>query len=93
LARCLAKKPNLLILNDFFGHLSKCDKLSLIEVVTNPENKWTLIATSNDPLVMAACDRVLVMEDGTIAHQGTFEELVGTDCLNDLISKNTSTNA
>jgi len=93
LARCLAKKPNLLILNDFFGHFPKCDKLSLIEVVTKPENKWTLISISNDPLVMAACDRILVMDKGTIAHVGTFEELMATDCLNDLISKNSSTNA
>lgn len=79
LARCLAKKPSLLILNDFFNSFTKGDRLNLIEMLTRRKNHWTLIVVSNDPLVMAACDRVLYLEDGEAKAIGTFNELIKKD--------------
>jgi len=76
LARCFAKKPQLLILNDYFSGLKKSTKLDLIKATISSENAWTSIAVSNDPLVMAACDRVIVLNDGLISAQGTFDELL-----------------
>lgn len=81
LARCLAKKPHLIILNDFFNGLKKQEKVLLIQCVTAPEKKWTLLAVSNDPMVMAACDRVIVMNDGNIQMEGTFKELFNNGSL------------
>lgn len=75
LARCLAKKPELLILNDFFAGLNKADKLNLIQCVIDPNTDWTLVAVSNDPLVMAACDRVIILDKGEIITTGPYEEL------------------
>ena len=85
LARCLAKKPALLILNDFFSGLKKATKLDLIKVVTSSDNPWTLIAVSNDPLIMAASDRVVVLQDGVIELQGTFDQLVKQGLINHYI--------
>lgn len=85
LARCLAKKPALLILNDFFSGLKKATKLDLIKVVTSSDNPWTLIAVSNDPLIMAASDRVVVLQDGVIELQGTFDQLVKQGLINNYI--------
>lgn len=76
LARCLAKKPELMILNDFFSGLTKSDKLDLIRCVINPESSWTLMAVSNDPLVMAACDRVIVIDHGRIVADSSYPELL-----------------
>lgn len=76
LARCLAKNPKLLILNDFFWDLGKADKLELISCVISPEKKWTLIAVSNDPLIMASCDRVLVIDEGRLVAAGPYAELL-----------------
>lgn len=76
LARCLAKKPALLILNDFFANFTKADRLKLIEMLTSEDKKWTLIVVSNDPLVMAACDEVLFLEDGQAKAMGSFNELI-----------------
>ncbi|MFK7954034.1 MAG: peptidase domain-containing ABC transporter [Ekhidna sp.] len=76
LARCLAKKPALLILNDFFNNFTKGERLKLIETLTNKEKKWTLIVVSNDPLVMAACDNVLFLEDGEKKAFGPFNDLI-----------------
>ncbi|MDH4092046.1 MAG: ABC transporter ATP-binding protein/permease [Cyclobacteriaceae bacterium] len=75
LARCLAKKPHLIILNDFFSGLKKQEKISQIQCVTAVDKKWTLLAVSNDPMVMAACDRVVVLKDGRIEVEGTFRDL------------------
>jgi ABC-type bacteriocin/lantibiotic exporter with double-glycine peptidase domain len=76
LARCLAKKPELIILNDFFDGLKRNTKLDLIQCLVNKEKHWTLMAVSNDPVIMAACDRVLVMHEGQIEAEGKFDELL-----------------
>ena len=85
LSRCIAKKPNLIVLNDFFSSLSRKDKSSLIQMLSSPENKWSLIAVSNDPLIMEACDKVIVLEKGSIIADGTFEELQEQNMLADFI--------
>lgn len=76
LARCLAKDPSLLILNDFFGNTQKHERLRLIEMLTNPANKWTLILVSNDPLVMSAVDRVIYLKDGEMLACDTFANVI-----------------
>lgn len=85
LARCIAKQPKLMVLNDFFIGLPRSEKLRLIHLVTDPANPWTLIAVSNDPLVMAACDRVIVMNDGRIQSEGPLAELMKLDEVKPLI--------
>lgn len=76
LARCLAKRPQLIILNDFFEGMKKSDKLDLIEMLTDHTNHWTLLAVSNDPVIMSACDRVAVLANGKIVADGNFEDLM-----------------
>ncbi|WP_425390394.1 peptidase domain-containing ABC transporter [Ekhidna sp.] len=76
LARCLAKRPAMLILNDFFSNFTKGDRLKLIEMLTREDKKWTLIVVSNDPLVMAACDRVLYLEGGEAKALEAFDDLI-----------------
>lgn len=85
LARCLAKKPKLIVLNDYFNTLSKADKMELISVLIRPNHPWTMIVVSNDPVVMGACDRVVVMQEGVITDQGTFQTLMQQGRLNDFI--------
>ena len=82
LARCLTKKPELMILNDFFSGLSKVDKLQLMQCVINPESKWTLLAVSNDPLVMAACDRVIILDAGVVVADDTYTSLMKQGIIN-----------
>jgi ABC-type bacteriocin/lantibiotic exporter with double-glycine peptidase domain len=85
LARCLAKKPELLILNDFFTGLPKEDKLQLIQFLSKKENPWTLIAVSNDPVIMASCKTVAVLKEGQISFKGSFEDLIADNKLKDFI--------
>ncbi|MHA7102401.1 peptidase domain-containing ABC transporter [Roseivirga pacifica] len=83
LARCLVKKPKLLILNDFFSFFQKSEKERLIQLVTDL-NVCTLIVVSNDPMVMEACKRVVLMEDGKIKADGDFDRLSQQGYLKDL---------
>jgi ABC-type bacteriocin/lantibiotic exporter with double-glycine peptidase domain len=85
LARCLAKKPRLIILNDFFSGIKKQDKLDLLKSLTGPAHPWTLIAVSNDPVVMAACDRVVIINNGVVETQGSFKELIADGAINNYL--------
>lgn len=87
LARCLAKRPHLIILNDFFNGLKKQDKLEQIKAVTAPSKSWTLLAVSNDPVVMAACDRVIVMRQGRIEAEGTFKDLLNNGTISNYLDQ------
>lgn len=84
LARCLVKKPRLLILNDFFSNFQRSEKEHLIDVVTSSA-ECTLVTVSNDPMVMQACNRVIVMEKGTILAEGSYAELLSAGYLNKII--------
>ncbi len=84
LARCLVKKPRLMILNDYFHSFPIKEKERLIQLVTDL-TICTLIVVSNDPSVMKACDRVVVMKEGTIKADGDFKDLLAAGELNELI--------
>lgn len=84
LARCLAEKPRLLILNDFFHAITKKEKLKLLNKLH--ESKRTIIYVSNDPLVMSTCDRVIVLADGKVKSADTMDNLMKNNVINDLIN-------
>ncbi|MEQ9299702.1 MAG: ATP-binding cassette domain-containing protein [Cyclobacteriaceae bacterium] len=84
LARCLAQKPQLLILNDFFHNFQKTEKLRLINFLADPKHPWTLIASSDDPIILGACDKIVLMKEGTIAEVGTFKEIQKTKMFNEI---------
>jgi ABC-type bacteriocin/lantibiotic exporter with double-glycine peptidase domain len=85
LSRCLAKKPSLIILNDFFSSLPRQDKLELMQMLVANNTTFTLLVVSNDPIIMAACDRVILMKESNVVADGTFQELLGRNLLTDFI--------
>ena len=85
LARCLSKKPKLIVLNDFFTALTKADKMELLSCLIREDRTWTLVVISNDPLIMSACENIVIMEKGRIKNEGTFESLLKKGELQDFI--------
>ncbi|WMJ71657.1 ATP-binding cassette domain-containing protein [Cytophagaceae bacterium ABcell3] len=65
LARCIVKKPKLLLLNNFFRDFEEEEKKALLDLIIKSTN-WTLVAVTNDPLVQSACDKTIVIENGKI---------------------------
>lgn len=86
LARCLVKKPKLLILNDFFQNFPRPQRLRLMSLLTKPNHPWTFIVVSNDPLIMSTCDRVVLLENGRVKEIDAFEALMQKDSLYEIVT-------
>lgn len=79
LARCLAGRPRLLLLDDVFDVLDPPSKKALLASLLSADAPWTALVVSHDPHVLATCDRVLVLRDGAVASTGTYDELRRSD--------------
>jgi ABC-type bacteriocin/lantibiotic exporter with double-glycine peptidase domain len=69
IARCLVNKPKFVMLSNCFEHLDKNERLKLMAFLTDKSNSWTLLVISNDPIVLSACDREMVLERGRIVNE------------------------
>ena len=76
LARSIAKRPRLQAMEAFLHNLDQADRMRVINFLTAPENNWTLIIVTDDPMVAAKCDRILIMKDGKIIESGSYEQIV-----------------
>lgn len=74
LARSIAKRPRMLVMDDFLRSLDREERERISNFLTSCP-LWTLVAASNDPILASKCDRVYVMNQGTIMDSGTFEEI------------------
>lgn len=75
IARAFAEKPRLLIMDDLIYGFDKHDKQKIIQTLTDKNNNWTLIIVSHDPEIAKNCDRIIVMNNGQILDQGSFNEI------------------
>ena len=75
LARCIAKKPKLILLDDNLSQLATITRKNFLEYLLDKERGWTLVAVSNDPEILKMLDRVIVIDQGEIIDEGTFGEL------------------
>lgn len=73
MARSIAEKPHLFILDNFLLNLKDDDKSLIIKSLVGRDKFWTLIGASNDRLFAKSCDRIIVLGDGKILGDGDFE--------------------
>ncbi|MBT31889.1 MAG: xenobiotic-transporting ATPase [Thalassobius sp.] len=85
LARCIAERPRLLILNDIIKDLEKVDRLKILHFLMDKENPWTLVSVSNDPMTMASCDRIVLLDSGKKIMEGTYEELMENEKFKEIL--------
>ena len=85
LARAICKRPKLLVLDIESLNFDKKQIGKVLEKIVDRKRDWTVLFLSNDPTVMAQCDRVVVMEGGTSAHVGTFDTLKSTGAIQEII--------
>jgi len=84
-ARCVVEKPKLLMINDIYRELHKSERMSAIAFLTDKSNPWTLLTISNDPMIMAACDRVIVLNEGLIVLDSNYKELIKNPNFQDVV--------
>ena len=66
LARSIAERPKILLLEDSLTNLDQTERTSIYSNILNKSNGWTVIMTSNDPLIASECDSTIELENGCI---------------------------
>ena len=75
MARNLAERPSLFVVDDFLLGVEQSTKQDILRLLTDKKNHWTVFMASNDPMVMQASDRIVMMENGKIKSIDTAERL------------------
>jgi ABC-type multidrug transport system fused ATPase/permease subunit len=77
LARCLLRKPEMLLLDEPTENLDADQRNRLIAVIREYANERTCMVISHDlNFVAAVSDRIFVIDKGRLVEEGTHEELV-----------------
>ncbi len=76
LARSIAHKPRLLLLEDSISQLDGNDRELIINHLRNLPA--TIIIASNNARIAMSCDRVIVLQDGAIIDSGTPSEIIAS---------------
>ena len=74
-AQGMVGRPRLIVLDDFFQNLEAASRTLIIKILSDRTRPWTVIAVSHDPQLLAAFDRVLVVDQGQIVREGPFSTL------------------
>lgn len=66
LARTLAENPRIVVMDNALQGLDYEDRKRVSSILLDITQDWTLLAVTNDPLMLNNCDRVITMENGRI---------------------------
>tara|TARA_Y100001968_G_scaffold3321_1_gene2813 strand:+ start:2830 stop:4581 length:1752 start_codon:yes stop_codon:yes gene_type:complete len=80
LSRALLIDSKIIVLDDALASVDNKTASSIIQTIKNQFNK-TVIMISHQLSAAAACDRILVMNDGEIVQEGTHQKLIRIDGL------------
>ena len=78
IARALVRKPKILILDDSASALDYATDAKLRQAIRSMKNPPTTFLVSQRAASVRYADRILVLEDGKLAGQGTHRELLST---------------
>jgi ABC-type bacteriocin/lantibiotic exporter with double-glycine peptidase domain len=79
LARSLLASPALLILDEAFHHIEGPLRRQILEKLTAPEEKWTLIFITHDAEVLRACEDAYLFHEGNVMSQGSIPSLLAKE--------------
>lgn len=75
LTRCLAERPRLLLLEEFLDSFDFNYRKKIMDHIIQLGESTTVLAISNDPEFASKCDRVIVMDKGTVLFNGKFTDI------------------
>ena len=77
IARALISKPRLFLLDEPVAGMNETESAAVAEIVRAlPQNGTTVLVIEHDmPFVMGLCDRISVLDYGTLIAEGTPEEI------------------
>ena len=74
LARTFAERPKMVVMDNTMAGLSEDDKALIYQLITSPDNTWTLLVVTDDPAMMKLCDKLVFMDDGEITDVKTTKK-------------------
>jgi len=78
-ARAVVGKPKMLSMENPLQNLNYRDRLRISHFLTDRSHPWTLCCVAEDALFASLCDRVVVLKDGAIVFDGSFEDVQKTE--------------
>ncbi|MEZ4987215.1 MAG: hypothetical protein R2795_19600 [Saprospiraceae bacterium] len=78
LARSIVSRPKFLALEEFLHQLQPNERERMCDMLAARTQPWTLVAVSNDPIFASRCERIILMKDGQIVADGTYNEIQRT---------------
>jgi putative ABC transport system ATP-binding protein len=79
IARVLLKNPSLLLLDEATAALDELSQARIVEMVRRDFAGKTVVSISHRLSTIRHCDRIVVLDHGQLAQQGTYEELVAQE--------------
>jgi putative ABC transport system ATP-binding protein len=79
LARALAKRPSILVLNDAFAALDPAGQARVLDGVLDAAGPATVIAALGDSRLAEKFGRVVVLAEGRVAQDGAYGDLAAQD--------------
>ena len=76
IARALIKEPRILILDDPLSAVDADTEEEILTALSSYYGERTVLIVSHRLSPLRGCDQILVMEEGTVAEQGSHEELL-----------------
>ena len=76
IARALYRNPKLLILDEATSSLDSLTEQAVMDAVYNIDKGLTIIMIAHRLSTVKNCDSIVIIENGEIKNQGTFQELV-----------------
>jgi ATP-binding cassette subfamily B (MDR/TAP) protein 1 len=76
IARALVRPADVLILDECTSALDGANQAAVLTTVLGAKAGRTTIMITHKLPVMRMCDRILVVHEGKVAEQGTYEELI-----------------
>ena len=76
IARALVKQPDILIMDDSSSALDYATDAKLRQAIHNMPNRPTVFIVSQRAASIMYADKIIVLDDGTVAGTGTHEELL-----------------
>lgn len=77
-SRAIVDRPVMLALEKPLGHLTLQDRVRIASLLTDKSMPWTLICATEDPVLAALCDRIVVLKDGQLVFDGPYTQLQQT---------------
>lgn len=75
IARSIASNPKLLLIDDSIDLIQATERNQIIKKLLIRENNWTLLIVSSDKYVAENCDKICLMENGSVTAFDNYNKI------------------